>query len=162
MLLAGLVVQPAASDPCEQFARQYRVLWCRYSWWVEPRNASAKLLHRTCLSIGRVRRESLRRECMHSQSSGATRTTATSSSSTASSTPAHASTSPISPVLAPLMRPASTTAVCLVLDLLFLDHVDNFIGHSEVFDLQNVSAKNGRMVVLYALCCRAHRSPVIA
>jgi hypothetical protein len=47
------------------------------------------------------------------------------------------------------MRPASTTAVCLVLDLLFLDHVNNLIGHPEVLNLRLVSAKSSYTVTVY-------------
>jgi hypothetical protein len=76
---------------------------------------------------------------MHSQASS----TATASSSPSSSTTTHAATAAITSVLSSLMHAATTASIRLVLDLLFLDNVDNLVGHSEVLDLQHVRVWRG-------------------
>jgi hypothetical protein len=86
----------------------------------------------------------VRRLLWHSSTGIRPSSTSTTSSSTTASSSAHApTTTAIAPVFAsPMHATTSSTSVCLVFGLLFFYDVDDFVRHSEVLNLPNISASS--------------------
>ena len=87
----------------------------------------------------------------------------TASPSTAPTASPHTTTPAIAPMVSSssLVHASPSTAACLVLGLLFLDDVDNLVGHSQVFYLASRQPPLRYLNLVHLLCFLAHISRVI-